>query len=134
MPAITRRPARVSQPTNWPTAPAVAAPPRKPWRSNSTVRAPWRAAAMAATVPAIPPPLARTSQSMGFILETDHTPPQGRTGGIVVSESHDAPRHAGRHGSPVACVQRGRPGAHQGVDRSLEAVVVGADLHRPGEG
>ena len=97
-PAITRRPARVSQPTNWPTAPAVAAPPKKPWRSNSTVRAPWRAAAMAATVPAMPPPLATTSQSMGFIFETDHTPGQGRTGGIGVSAGFDAPRSAGRNG------------------------------------
>src|SRR5687768_16686407 len=89
---------------------------------------------MAATVPAIPPPLARTSQSMGFILETDHTPDQGRTGGISVSESHDAPRHAGRHGRLVACAVGSRPGTHQGVHRAPKAVVVGADLHRPGEG
>src|SRR5215216_218869 len=94
---------------------------------------------MAATVPAIPPPLARTSQSMGFIRETDHTPLQGKTGGIVVSESHDAPGCAWRpdgerNGRAVACAQRARPGAHQGVDRAPKVVVVGADLHRPGEG
>jgi hypothetical protein len=43
-------------------APFVAIPPTKPYRSMSRVRAPFRAAAVAATTPAAPPPQTMTSQ------------------------------------------------------------------------
>jgi hypothetical protein len=44
-----------------PTIPAVAVPPRKPYFSTSSVRAPWDAADTAAANPAAPPPSTATS-------------------------------------------------------------------------
>jgi hypothetical protein len=46
---------------NGPTRPAVTVLPRNPYRSTSRVRAPLRAAAIAAPMPAGPPPMASTS-------------------------------------------------------------------------
>src|ERR1700761_7162170 len=46
------------------TSAAGAMPPRNPWRSTSSVRAPMRAEATAAASPALPPPATRTSHSM----------------------------------------------------------------------
>src|SRR5579875_3602258 len=40
---------------------AIAVPPRKPYRSTTMTRAPFRAAAIAAAQPALPPPTTRTS-------------------------------------------------------------------------
>ena len=48
-------------------------PPRCPCRSIKTVFAPFLAAAMAAMVPAVPPPATNTSHSMttGVVLVSD---------------------------------------------------------------
>jgi len=45
------------------TSPPVTSPPRNPYRSISSVRAPCRAAETAAATPANPPPQTRTSVS-----------------------------------------------------------------------
>ena len=68
-----------------------------------------------APVPAMPPPLARTSQSMGFMRDTDHTPANGETGGRGVWQSHGPARGAGAVRRPEAVGLLRAPDAERGT-------------------